>query len=609
MNTLFIILGVQVVLGGIDNLWHHEITERLPSKRAARHELALHATREFLYAVIFIGFAWYEWRGVWAWVLGALLAIEIVVTITDFLVEDKTRKLPPLERFLHTVLAINFGIFIALLAPLVWQWSLLPSAMTHTVHGLWSWFLTVAGSGVFVWSVRNFLAAARFLHAPHWKRHPIKSTGKTGGKRILITGATGFIGSRLCHRLVARGDSVVVLTRDRARAEELFGPHVQIVETLDAIADNDRIDAIVNLAGAPIIGLPWTTRRRKILLGSRLRVTRSVIGLVARLQVKPAVLVNASAIGFYGTTGDEMLDERSPPQRLFQSRLCELWERMALRGEAYGMRVCRLRISLVLARDGGALPQLILGLRLGVGAIMGTGRQWMSWIHIDDLLRVIVTALDDRSVDGVINATAPEPVHHEHFMRAAAGVLGRRFMLPMPAWCLRTLLGEMAQLFVDGQRVAPQKLRALRFEFTHPNLHEALTDLLARDKSTTPACRLQLFYNGVCAGEMSHYDRVAGLQGYALALTDISREPNVLEPYGLKRTDLERRMYVRDEQGRLHAGVDAFVILWGALKPYRRLSRLLRVPGIYTLATVVYEGVLAPALVRYNLRRKTEGLL
>ena len=124
MSPVFVVLGVQIVLGAFDNLWHHEITERLPRKQGARHELALHPARELLYAIIFLGFAWYEWRGAWAWMLGALLAIEICVTITDFLVDDLTRKLPPLERFLPTVLAINFGVFITLLTPILWQWSL-----------------------------------------------------------------------------------------------------------------------------------------------------------------------------------------------------------------------------------------------------------------------------------------------------------------------------------------------------------------------------------------------------------------------------------------------------------------------------------------------------
>ena len=584
MSIVFIVLSVQIALGALDNLWHHEITERLPAKRGARTELTLHSIREFLYAVIFVGFAWYEWRGLWAWLLAALLMIEISVTITDFLVEDQTRKLPGLERFLHTVLAINFGVFITLLAPIVWQWSLLSTELAPVDHGLWSWFLTAAGIGVFAWSVRDTPAVFRFLRPPRWKRHPLKPAPNNHPKRVLITGATGFIGSRLCRRLIERGDHVVVLTRDMARAEELFGPHAQIVESLDAIPDHDSLHAIVNLAGAPIVGVPWTTKRRRALLGSRLSVTRALVELVARLEVKPEVLVSASAIGFYGTSGDEVLSEESAPKRQFQSRLCQLWERMARRAEGYGVRVCRLRIGLVLAADGGALPQLVLGLRFGVGAVMGSGWQWRSWIHIDDLLRVITTTLDDRSIDGAINATSPQPVRHAQFMREAARILRRRFLLPIPASFLRLTLGEMAQIFVDGQRVVPGNLTTRGFEFSHRNVTEALTDLLAPIAATSPQGRLQLFFNGacpVCASEIAHYDRVAGLHGCELALIDISRDPAVLQAYGLELADLERRMYVRDDQGRLHAGVDAFVLLSAALKPYQRLSRVLRMPVIY----------------------------
>ena len=179
MSIVFIVLSVQIALGALDNLWHHEITERLPAKRGARTELTLHSIREFLYAVIFVGFGWYEWRGLWAWLLAALLMIEISVTITDFLVEDQTRKLPGLERFLHTVLAINFGVFITLLAPIVWQWSLLSTELAPVDHGLWSWFLTAAGIGVFAWSVRDTLAVFRFLRPP-----PVETpSAETGTKQ------------------------------------------------------------------------------------------------------------------------------------------------------------------------------------------------------------------------------------------------------------------------------------------------------------------------------------------------------------------------------------------------------------------------------------------
>ena len=612
MNTVFVVLSAQIVLGALDNLWHHEITKQLAHKRSARKELALHAVREFLYAVIFFGLAWYAWHGAWALVLGLLFIIEMTVTLADFLVEDRTRKLPPFERVLHTILAVNLGVFLALLTPVLWQWWLAPSAMTPIDHGSWSWFLTACAAGVLIWSIRDALVVVRHLRPLPWKRHPIKPGNKIDPRNVLVTGATGFIGSRLCRHLIEQGDRVTVLTCDSAHAAELFGPHVRIVESVAAIRDDEFINAIVNLAGAPIIGLPWFKFRRDILLGSRLRVTRELVRLIARLQVKPEVLVNASAIGFYGISGDEELTETSGPpnilqSRIFQSRLCRLWERMAARAEDHGVRVCRLRLDLVLAGDGGALPQLVLGLRFGVGAILGSGRQWMSWIHIDDVLRIIETTLSTRSLSGPINCTAPNPVRHEHFMREAARVLRRPLLLPVPSWCLRVTLGDMAELFVDGQRVLPQKLENVGFEFDHPHIGPVMDNLLAAKPPGTPTGSLELIYNGscpVCSVEVAHFDRVATASGCELSLTDISLNPTLLESYGLKIGDVERRLYARDKNGRVHAGVDAGVRLLTELKPYRSLADILRMPGFYGLATLLYEGIHAPTLMRYSAKRR-----
>ena len=545
--------------------------------------------------------------GTWALVLGLLFIIELAVTLADFLVEDRTRKLPPFERVLHTILAVNLGIFLALLAPVLWQWWLAPSAMTPIDHGSWSWFLTMCAVGVLIWSIRDALVVVRHLRPLPWKRHPIKPGNKIDPRNVLVTGATGFIGSRLCRQLIEQGDRVMVLTRDSTRAGELFGPHVRIVESLAAIRDDECINAIVNLAGAPIIGLPWFKFRRDILLGSRLRVTRELVRLLARLQIKPEVLVNASAIGFYGVSGDEELTETSASQKIFQSRLCRMWERMAARAEHHGVRVCRLRLGMVLAGDGGALPQLVLGLRFGVGAIMGSGRQWMSWIHIDDVLRIIETTLSTQSLSGPINCTAPFPVRHEHFMREAARGLGRSLLVPVPAWCLRLMLGDMAELFVDGQRVLPKELEKHGFEFDHPHIAPVMDNLLAAKPPGTPTGSLELIYNGscpVCSAEVAHFDRIATASGCELSLTDTSLNPTVLESYGLKIDDLERRLYVRDNRGRLHAGVDAGVRLLAELKPYKRLADILRMPGFYGLATLLYEGIHAPTLMRYSAKRR-----
>ena len=252
MHLVLSLLTVQVVLGFFDNLWHHEITERLPAKRAARVELALHALREWIYAFVFLAIAWWSWHGAWSWLLGGLLLIEIVTTLTDFVVEDTTRRLPKLERMLHTVLAINFGAILALLAPTLVAWSREPTAIVPSGYGAWSWFFAACSAGVLAWGARDALAALRHFRPAAWQRRKLVTAQAPRSKRILVTGATGFIGRELTYRLIERGDRVIVLTRDRDKAIDLFGPHAQIVTNLAVLPNDGAVDAIVNLAGAGI---------------------------------------------------------------------------------------------------------------------------------------------------------------------------------------------------------------------------------------------------------------------------------------------------------------------------------------------------------------------
>lgn len=301
-------------------------------------------------------------------------------------------------------------------------------------------------------------------------------------KRVLITGATGFIGRRLVQRLVERGDEVVVFARNAAKASSLFGSQAEIVTDLAAVPATLRIDAIVNLAGEPIAGGLWTQRRRQRLLVSRLDVTEALLALVARLAAKPKTWINASAVGYYGARADdEPLHEKCPTGRGFQAELCRRWEDTALRASAYGSKVTVLRIGVVLGTDGGALPALARPVRLFAGTIMGSGRQWFSWIHLDDLLGIVLFALDQETLAGPLNATAPEPVRHAELMQAIAATLHRPLWpVRIPAGLLRAGLGELAELFVDGQRVVPQRLRALGFEFRYPTIAAALAQTLAK---------------------------------------------------------------------------------------------------------------------------------
>jgi len=280
-----------------------------------------------------------------------------------------------------------------------------------------------------------------------------------------------------------------VHARNAAKAADLFGPHVEVVTDLARVAAETRVDAIINLAGESIAATPWTRRRRALLLESRLGVTRALLALVARLAVKPTTWINASAIGYYGARdGDDSLNERSAAGKGFQAELCGRWEDTAARAADYNVKVSTLRLGLVLSGDGGALPALARPVRLFAGTMLGTGRQWFSWIHIDDLLDLVQFVLVEATLAGPLNATAPVPVRHEELMRTIAATL-RRPLWPVrvPARLLRLGLGELAELFVDGQRVTPDRPQALKFKFRYATIGAALEQALGSSARETPA--------------------------------------------------------------------------------------------------------------------------
>ena len=462
MTTALIILAIQTLFGALDNVLHHELTERLPSRPSARRELALHSAREAIYGVLFLVFAWTEPVGIFAAAVLALLAVEGAITIADFIEEDRSRHLPPFERLLHTVLAILYGTFLAIAVPWLLAQTAKASALELVSYGLLSWFFTLAAFGVVAFAVRNAVAVRRLskFKPPHYRDDQTPS-----GRTILVTGATGFIGTALVDRLRARGDRVFTLTRDQRQSRVLFGDTVHHVERLAALPRETRIDAIVSLAGAPVIGLPWAPARRRQIRRSRIDLTSDLIDWIKTLDHVPAVLVNASAIGFYGDKGDEILTETAAAGTGFAADLCRDWEGEAVRGEPLGMRVVALRIGLVLDGEGGPLPMMALPILFALGAVLGQGRQWTSWIARPDLLRMIMAAIDDPLWHGAINATAPEPIRHVDFQRALARTLHRPLLLNAPAWLLRVMLGEMSSIFLFSQRVVPARAQALGFAF------------------------------------------------------------------------------------------------------------------------------------------------
>jgi hypothetical protein len=293
----------------------------------------------------------------------------------------------------------------------------------------------------------------------------------------LVTGGTGFIGRSLCRELVRRGQ-VTVLTRSRERAAKVLRPEVGTVESLDELGGLTP-DAVINLSGENLSAGRWTPRRKEEFRRSRVNATRDLVIWLERLKEKPKVLVSASAVGWYGARGDEELREDSTPGDEFQSELCQAWESAALRAAEFGIRVCCMRSGIVLGREDGVLARMLPAFRLGLGGPMGSGSQWMSWIHRDDLVSLIQWMLARPNASGVYNATAPAPVTNAEFSKTLARVLHRPAALRMPAAALQLLLGEMAHLLLSGQKVLPARLQEASFVFRHPDLLGALEHLLS----------------------------------------------------------------------------------------------------------------------------------
>lgn len=296
---------------------------------------------------------------------------------------------------------------------------------------------------------------------------------------ILITGGTGFIGSALTKSLTAQGHRVTVLSRSPAKVPDKCGSGVRALGDLSELKAEDRYDVVINLAGAPIFDARWTEGRKKVLIESRIGLTERLIESLSALTVKPELLISGSAVGFYGDQGDTVLTEQSAAQDDFAHRLCQAWETSALRAEQFGIRVCLIRTGLVLAADGGILQRMLLPFRFGLGGRIGNGRQWMSWIHRNDWIKIARTMMVERTMQGAYNATAPVPVINREFTQTLAACLKRPAWLPVPSWALKLTLGEMSELVLGSQRVLPQRLLDRGFEFEYPDLKAALAQVLS----------------------------------------------------------------------------------------------------------------------------------
>jgi uncharacterized protein (TIGR01777 family) len=294
------------------------------------------------------------------------------------------------------------------------------------------------------------------------------------GKHVLVTGGTGFVGHRLQSALVASGHGITVVTRHPERHRTARAG----VDYVPWPPDLSRQQAVVHLAGEPLFARRWNAAVKDEIKRSRVESTRKLVEAMSASAQRPEVLVCASAVGWYGDRGDELLDERSAPGTGFLAEVCQAWEAEALRAEALGVRVVRLRIGVVLGPGGGALARMLLPFKLGLGGPIGSGRQWMSWIHARDLCELIVRAVDDTRLCGALNGVAPEPVTSHDFARALGRALHRPAILPTPAFGLRLALGEVTDVLLESQRCAPRAALEAGFTYRFPEVGAALADIV-----------------------------------------------------------------------------------------------------------------------------------
>ena len=306
---------------------------------------------------------------------------------------------------------------------------------------------------------------------------------------ILMTGATGLVGTALVKKVTAEGHTVYRLIRAESPKSSAKEPGVFDVpwnpsnrgirgSGSSSLQVPASVDAVVNLAGAPVVGGRWTKERKALLRSSRVDTTRGLVSAIAKMEKKPRVLISASAIGYYGNRGEELVTEKSAPGADFLAELAKEWENEAVKAEKFGVRVVLLRFGIILAKQGGALPKMMLPFRFGLGGKLGSGRQWTSWIALQDVVAIVQETLRNDSWKGPINLVAPQAVRNSDFTKSLAKVLHRPAMFTVPAFGLKLAMGEMAETLLGGVRVAPQVLEQNGYRFLHANLDEALKAIL-----------------------------------------------------------------------------------------------------------------------------------
>lgn len=298
--------------------------------------------------------------------------------------------------------------------------------------------------------------------------------------QILITGATGFIGRPLCRELAEKGHELLVVSRSPAKASQKLPEGTEIRASVAEFTDAAP-EAVINLAGEPIAEGRWTDAKKRRIVDSRVDTTRAIVALCGQLETPPKVLVSASAVGYYGDQGDRDVTEQTAPNHEFVHEICDRWETEARKAESHGVRVAIARIGLVLDQGGGMLAKTLTPFKLGAGGRLGDGKQYMPWIHREDMVRILIFLLENDGLSGPFNASAPNPVTNAEFTRALADQLNRPAVLPVPAMALKLAFGEMSRLLLTGAKMLPKRLEDAGFEFRYPTLQAGLAEILDGD--------------------------------------------------------------------------------------------------------------------------------